>query len=91
MDQEKGIRGQGRQAGQAGQARRREAQAEALQVAVARELPERVDNLKQHLHDTTHVSLNFPHLPATLASSALTEPEEHWQTSEQDASQELAT
>jgi len=35
----KGVRGQGRQAGQAGQARRREAQAEALQVAVALELP----------------------------------------------------
>jgi hypothetical protein len=181
VEQETGVGGQGRQAGQAGQARRREAHATALRVAVARELPERVDNLKLHLHmclsdlsdritqirmpqqDTSsaysgsycdthslphtpplpttfsihdtemqsvavdgggnackeleegqtvraaaeaytkegskdskeckeHVweSLDFPHSPATLAG-ALAEPEEHWQTSEQEASLELAT
>ena len=35
-------------------------------------------------------SLDFPHSPATLAGG-LVEPEEHWQTSKQEASQELAT
>jgi hypothetical protein len=41
---------------------------------------------KEHVWE----SLDFPHSPATLAG-ALAEPEEHWQTSEQEASQELAT
>ena len=62
----------------------------AAAEAYTKEWSKESKECKEHLRE----SLDFPHSPecatATLAGE-LAEPEEHWQTSEQEASQELAT